>query len=153
MFLYNSLGGNSMKKIIVASDHGGYELKNNIKEYLIDLNYEVTDIGTDTKESCDYPVFANKLCERILSGEFEKGILFCGTGLGMALAANRHKGIRAVCVSDTYSAKMSREHNNSNVLTLGERVLGFGLAREIVDVWLKSEFSSGRHQKRLDMLD
>ena len=142
-----------MNKIIIASDHGGFELKNIIKEYLTTNNYEVLDLGTNDTNSCDYPIYAQKLCKEILNGNFKRGILVCGTGLGMQIAANRNKGIRAVCVSDTFSAKMSREHNNSNVLCLGGRVLGKGLALEIVDNWLKTEFQGERHQKRIDMYD
>ncbi len=142
-----------MKKIVIASDHGGLELKNKIINYLALIGYEVLDLGTDSFDSCDYPVYAKKLCKKILNNEFEKGILFCGTGLGMQICANRFKGIRAVCVCESYSAKMSREHNNSNVLTLGARVLGDEAAKEIVNVWLNTEFLSGRHQKRLDMID
>lgn len=140
-------------KIALASDHSGFELKEKIKEYLISKKINVEDFGTYDNNSCDYPLYANKVCEAILNKEFEKGILICGTGLGMQIAANRHKGIRAACVSDTYSAKMSRAHNNSNILTLGARVLGFGLACEIVDCWLNTDFEAGRHTKRIDMLD
>ena len=142
-----------MNKIVIASDHGGFELKLKIKEYLLSQNYDVLDLGTDSNKSCDYPYFAKKLCSKILSGEFNKGILICGTGLGMSICANRFKGIRAACVSDTYSAKMSRLHNNSNVLCLGSRVLGVGLACDILDIWLNTSFEANRHQKRLDMID
>lgn len=142
-----------MNKIVIASDHGGFELKLKIKEYLLSQNYDVLDLGTDSNKSCDYPYFAKKLCSKILSGEFNKGILICGTGLGMSICANRFKGIRAACVSDTYSAKMSRLHNNSNVLCLGSRVLGVGLACDILDIWLNASFEANRHQKRLDMID
>ncbi len=142
-----------MNKIVIASDHGGFELKLKIKEYLLSQNYDVLDLGTDSNKSCDYPYFAKKLCSKILSGEFNKGILICGTGLGMSICANRFKGIRAACVSDTYSAKMSRLHNNSNVLCLGSRVLGAGLACDILDIWLNTSFEGDRHQKRLDMID
>lgn len=142
-----------MNKIVIASDHGGFELKLKIKEYLLSQNYDVLDLGTDSNKSCDYPYFAKKLCTKILSGEFNKGILICGTGLGMSICANRFKGIRAACVSDTYSAKMSRLHNNSNVLCLGSRVLGAGLACDILDIWLNTSFEGNRHQKRLDMID
>lgn len=142
-----------MNKIVIASDHGGFELKLKIKEYLLSQNYDVLDLGTDSNKSCDYPYFAKKLCSKILSGEFNKGILICGTGLGMSICANRFKGIRAACVSDTYSAKMSRLHNNSNVLCLGSRVLGDGLACDILDIWLNTSFEGNRHQKRLDMID
>lgn len=142
-----------MKKIIIASDHGGLELKNDIKEYLELSGYFVEDLGTNSFDSCDYPVYADKLCQKILNKEFEKGILFCGTGIGMSIAANRNKGIRAACVSDTFSAKMSREHNNSNVLALGARVIGLGLAKDITSTWLKSDFYGERHQRRIDMFD
>ena len=139
-------------KIALASDHGGYNLKQKIYEYLKD-KYEVVDFGTNSTDSCDYPVYAKKVAEAVLNQGYERGILICGTGIGMAITANRYKGIRASNVSDTYSAKMTRLHNNSNVLTLGERVIGVGLAKEIVDVWLNTEFEGGRHQKRIDMLD
>ena len=142
-----------MNKIVIASDHGGFELKLKIKEYLLSQNYDVLDLGTDSNKSCDYPYFAKKLCSKILSGEFNKGILICGTGLGMSICANRFKGIRAACVSDTYSPKMSRSHNNSNVLCLGSRVLGAGLVCDILDIWLNTSFEANRHQKRLDMID
>ncbi len=141
------------EKILLASDHGGFELKEKIKQYLLEKDYDVLDLGTDSNSSCDYPVFAKKLCKEIINNTSSKGILICGTGLGMQITANRFKNIRAVCVSDTYSAKMSREHNNSNVLCLGARVLGFGLAVEILNVWLNTDFQGERHQKRLSMID
>ncbi len=141
------------EKIIIASDHGGFELKEKIIAYLNENNYEVEDLGTNSKESCDYPIFAKKLCKELLENNVKKGILVCGTGLGMQITANKFKGIRAVCVSDTYSAKMSREHNDSNVLCLGARVLGEGLAKEIIDIWLKTDFLGERHQRRVDMID
>lgn len=141
------------EKIIIASDHGGFELKEKIIAYLNENNYEVEDLGTNSKESCDYPVFAKKLCKELLENNIKKGILVCGTGLGMQITANKFKGIRAVCVSDTYSAKMSREHNDSNVLCLGARVLGEGLAKDIIDVWLKTNFLGERHQRRVDMIE
>lgn len=140
------------EKIIIASDHGGFELKEEIKFFLKN-DYEIVDLGTDSSESCDYPVFAKKLCKKILNKEAKRGILICGTGLGMQIMANRYKGIRAAAVSETYSAKMSRQHNNSNVLCLGGRVLGFGLAKEIVQIWLNTEFLGSYHQRRIDMLD
>ena len=141
------------EKIIIASDHGGFELKGKIIAYLNENNYEVEDLGTNSKESCDYPIFAKKLCKELLENNLKKGILVCGTGLGMQITANKFKGIRAVCVSDTYSAKMSREHNDSNVLCLGARVLGEGLAKDIIDVWLKTDFLGERHQRRVDMIE
>lgn len=141
------------EKIIIASDHGGFELKEKIIAYLNENNYEVEDLGTNSKDSCDYPIYAKKLCKELLENNIKKGILVCGTGLGMQITANKFKGIRAVCVSDTYSAKMSREHNDSNVLCLGARVLGEGLAKDIIDVWLKTDFLGERHQRRVDMID
>jgi len=140
-------------KIAIASDHGGYELKNNIYKYLSDLCYEVEDFGCYDKESCDYPIYAKKVAKAVLEGGFQKGILICGTGLGMQIAANKFKGIRAICVTETYSAKMGVKHNNANILTLGERVIGFGLAHDIVDAFLNAEFQQGRHQKRIDMIE
>lgn len=141
-----------MEKIIIASDHGGIDLKQDLIEKL-KVQYEIVDIGTYDKNSCDYPKYAKEVAKRIQSGEFEKGILICGTGVGMSICANRFKGIRAVCCSDTYSAKLSRQHNNSNVLCLGQRVLGFGLAYEIANVWLNGEFEAGRHLNRINMID
>ncbi len=140
-------------KIAIASDHGGFILKNNIYKYLLVKGYNIVDFGTNSSESCDYPVFAKKVCAAILNEEVHYGILICGTGLGMQMCANRFKGIRAACVSDTYSAKMSRLHNNSNVLTMGARVVGEGLAYDIVDVWLGTNYEGGRHEKRIKMLD
>ena len=140
-------------KIAIASDHGGFELKNEIFKYLMQKGFDVVDFGTNTSESCDYPVFAKKVCSKILNKEFDSGILICGTGIGMSIAANRFKGIRAACVSDTYSAKMTRAHNDSNVLCFGARVVGFGLATKIVDTWLETKYEGGRHQKRVEMLD
>lgn len=142
-----------MQKIIIASDHGGYDLKLELIEHLKEKNFDVVDIGTKDKKSCNYPTYAKKLCAEILNNNFKRGILVCGTGLGMQISANRFKGIRAVCVSDTFSAKMSKAHNNSNVLCLGGRVLGVGLAKEILDTWLSTEFESGRHQQRIDLID
>ena len=140
-------------KIAIASDHGGLNLKNYIIKYLKEKNIETVDFGTNDLNSCDYPIFANKVSNAVLNDGFERGILVCGTGVGMAIAANRFKGIRAVNASDTYSAKMSRLHNNSNILTLGERVVGFDLALDIVEIWLKTDFEAGRHLKRIDMID
>ena len=139
-------------KIAIASDHGGYNLKQTILEYLKD-KYEIVDFGTYTQESCDYPLYAKKVVDAILHDKFERGILICGTGIGMAISANRYKGIRAANVSDTFSARMTRMHNDSNILTLGERVIGSGLAKDIVDIWLNTKYDGGRHQKRIEMLD
>ena len=140
-------------KIAIASDHGGFNLKNDIKDYLTLKGVQFEDFGVNEPASCDYPIYAKKVVDAILNDNFDRGILVCGTGIGMAIMANRFKGIRAVNASDTYSAKMSRLHNNSNILTLGERVLGKGLAIDIVDIWLNSKFEEGRHQRRIDMFD
>lgn len=139
------------KRIIIGSDHGGYNLKLDLIGYLKELDYEVCDIGCYTEESCDYPIIAQGLVKEVIrtSGQ---GILICGTGVGMSIAANRFDGIRASLCTDTYTAKMTRKHNDSNVLCLGERVLGKGLALEIVDTWLHTDFEGERHQRRIDMI-
>lgn len=136
-------------KIAIGSDHGGIHLKNYLKEYLQGQGWEVLDCGTYTEESCDYPDIAAKLCGEIAQGTVTQGILVCGTGLGMSIAANKCAGIRAAVVTDEYSAVKSKEHNNANVLCLGERVLGTGLAESLVDAWLKTEFAGGRHARRV----
>ena len=140
-----------MSKIIIASDHGGYNLKTKIVEHLREKGYEVDDLGTHSTESCDYPIYAKKVAQEVLATG-HKGILVCGTGIGMSIAANRFDGIRASHCTDTFSARMTRMHNNSNILCLGERITGAGLALDIVDIWLNTEFSGGRHQARLDMI-
>ena len=142
-----------MKKIAIASDHGGYEYKKILVPYLKEKGYQVFDLGTNSDESCDYPIYASKVCDEILNGCCELGILICGTGIGMSIAANRNKGIRASVVSDVFSAKMTRMHNNSNVLCLGARVLGIGLVKELVDIWLETEYIGSYHEKRIQMLD
>ena len=139
-------------KIAIGSDHGGIHLKNYLKEYLQGKGWEVLDCGTYTEESCDYPDIAAKLCGEIAQGTVTQGILVCGTGLGMSIAANKCAGIRAAVVTDEYSAVKSKEHNNANVLCLGERVLGTGLAESLVDAWLKTEFAGGRHARRVDKI-
>jgi len=141
-----------MQKIIIASDHGGYNLKNQIKEYLENNSYDVEDYGCYTNESCDYPIYAKKVAEAVSNDSNLKGILVCGTGIGMSIAANKVKNIRASLCSDTFSARMTRMHNDANILCLGERVTGAGLALDIVDVWLRTEFSGGRHQRRIEMI-
>ncbi len=141
-----------MNKIIIGCDHGGIELKNEIKAHLEKRGIDVTDVGTYTAESCNYPDYARALCTRIQSGEFERGILVCGTGIGMSIAANKHNGIRAACCSDTFSARMTRMHNDANVLCLGGRVVGAGLACDMVDLFVDTEFDGGRHSTRVSML-
>ncbi|MBQ7127055.1 ribose 5-phosphate isomerase B [bacterium] len=139
------------KRIIIGSDHGGYNLKLDIIRHLKDSEYEVCDLGCYSEESCDYPLIAQSVSKEVLrvSG---RGILICGTGVGMSIAANRFDGIRASLCTDTYTAKMTRKHNNSNILCLGERVVGKGLALEITDTWLNTDFEGERHQKRIDMI-
>lgn len=141
-----------MNKIIIGCDHGGLELKNEIIKYLNAKSIETYDVGTYTTDSCNYPDYAKALCEKIQSGEFERGILVCGTGIGMSIAANKHNGIRAACCSDTFSARMTRMHNDSNVLCLGGRVVGVGLALDMVDLFVETEFEGGRHTQRVEML-
>jgi ribose 5-phosphate isomerase B len=139
-------------EIAIGSDHAGYELKRQIIEHLIQKGVEVKDFGSYSTERCDYPVYGYKVAKAVASGECEKGILICGTGVGISLAANKVKGIRAVVCSEPYSAQLSRRHNNTNVLALGARVVGSELARMIVDCWLEAEYEGGRHQKRIDMI-
>ncbi len=141
-------------RIAIGSDHGGYEYKQEILKYLEERDYEVKDFGTYSKESCDYPVIAKAVAKAVVSGEYERGILICGTGIGMSIAANKVRGVRAALCSDTFSAHATREHNNSNILCLGQRAIGDKLALDIVDVWLKTEFSGdSRHQRRIDMIE
>ena len=141
-----------MNKIIIGCDHGGLELKNEIIAHLNKSGVDTVDVGTYTADSCNYPDYARALCERIQSGEFERGILVCGTGIGMSIAANKHNGIRAACCSDTFSARMTRMHNDANVLCLGGRVVGAGLACDMVDLFVNTEFEGGRHTTRVSML-
>ena len=140
--------------IVVVSDHAGFTLKEDVKTFLESEGHSVIDCGTYSKESCDYPVIAKAVAKAVVSGEYERGILICGTGIGMSIAANKVRGIRAALCSDTFSAHATREHNNSNILCLGQRAIGDKLALDIVDVWLKTEFSGdSRHQRRIDMIE
>ncbi len=138
--------------IAIGSDHGGLNLKEIIKNYLSGRGLEVKDFGTFTAESCDYPDIAKAVAEGVLSGGCEKGILICGTGIGMSIAANKVDGIRAAHVTDTYSARMAKEHNNANIICLGERITGCDLAVEIVKSYIDAEFGGDRHQKRVDKI-
>lgn len=141
-------------KIVIASDHGGLRLKNELVSLLKKDGHDVEDIGTHTDASCDYPDFAHSVAKSIVSGGAERGILVCGTGVGMSIAANRHAGVRAVVCSDTYTAKLSRSHNDSNVLCIGERVVGSGLGWEIVSAWVAEPASTDeRHSKRRAKLE
>ena len=141
-----------MKKLIIGCDHAAPQLKAIVREHLIARGFDVEDIGVHTTESCHYPVIAHELCQKLQSGERDLGILICGTGIGMSMAANKHDGIRAACCSDTFSARLTREHNNANVLCFGARVVGEGLALELVDAFVDAEFEGGKHQTRVEMI-
>ena len=139
-------------KLLIGSDHGGFHLKEHLKKYLSGKGYEILDVGTDSEESVDYPDYAAKLCSEIARGAAAKGILVCGTGIGISIAANKCPGIRAALCNDVFGAKMSREHNDANVLCMGERIIGVGTAELIVDTWLGTAFAGGRHQRRVDKI-
>lgn len=141
-----------MMKIGIGNDHAAVDMKNEVVEYLQEKGYEVVNYGTDTTESCHYPVYGEKVGKAVASGEVDLGILICGTGVGISLAANKVKGIRAVVCSEPYSAKLSRQHNNTNILAFGARVVGIEMAKMIIDEWLNAEFMGGRHQTRVDMI-
>lgn len=140
-------------KIAIGSDHGGFDYKASIIKALQDKGYDVVDMGTYSPESCDYPIIAKKVARAVAKGDFEKGILVCGTGIGMSMAANKVKGIRAAVCGDTFSARATRAHNNANILCLGQRVVGEGLALDIVDIWLATKFEGGRHERRVNMIE
>lgn len=139
-------------KITIGSDHGAVELKDAMKKVLAEMEIEVNDVGTFGTDSVDYPDIAQKVCAEVVSGKSERGIVLCGTGIGVSIAANKIHGIRCALCNDVYSAKKSREHNNANVLAMGGRVLGFGLAEEIVRAWISSEFEGGRHERRINKI-
>lgn len=139
-------------KIALAADHGGFTLKETIKKQLEKLGHDAHDFGTYSEESVDYPDYGIKVAEAVARGEFERGILVCGTGLGMSIVANKVPGIRCALLHDTFSAQATREHNNTNVMAMGARVIGPGLAELIVETWLNTEYAGGRHQKRLDKI-
>lgn len=138
--------------IALGADHGGYELKEAIKKHLEERKIEYKDFGTNSTESVDYAPIAAVTARAVANGECEKGILCCGTGIGISMAANKVKGIRAACCSDYFSAKYTRLHNDANILAMGGRVVGVGLALELVDVFLDTEFEGGRHQRRIDQI-
>ncbi len=140
-------------KVIVGSDHGGFNLKNAIVSELKEKGVDITDFGPESDDSVDYPDFAKPLAEKVAAGEYDKGILICGTGIGMSISANKVNGIRCALVHDTFSARATREHNDSNILAMGERVIGKGLASDIVDIWLNTEFEGGRHEKRVRKIE
>ena len=140
-------------KIVLGCDHAGFELKDLVSAYLEGEGHEVIDEGTFSRESCDYPDFAEKVAMRVSSGEAERGILICATGIGMAMTANKVPGVRAAVCNDLYTARYSRLHNDSNVLAIGARVIGPGLAEEVLRIWIETAFEGGRHSRRLARLD
>lgn len=142
----------NQKTIAIGCDHGAYELKEIVKKHLEEKGFTCIDHGTDSTASVNYPVYAHAVCQSVQKKEAELGILLCGTGIGMSMAANKHHGIRAALCSDTFSARLTRNHNDANVLCIGARVVGFGLALDIVDSFLGAEFEGGRHSERVNMV-
>jgi ribose 5-phosphate isomerase B len=139
-------------KIALGSDHAGFELKEDLRSYLAQMKIDALDLGTYSEDSVDYPDVAVKVAEKVAQGEVERGLLICGTGIGMSIVANRFAGVRAALCHDLYTARISREHNDANILALGGRLIGKGLAREILRVWLETEFQGGRHERRLNKI-
>lgn len=142
-----------MKKIAIGCDHVGFELKPVIIEHLESRGIEVVDFGTTNNQRTDYPIYGKSVAQAVVQEKVDGGILICGTGIGISIAANKLKGIRAAVCSEPYSARLSREHNDSNILALGARIVGSGLAKTIVDAWLDAEFEGGRHKARISRLD
>lgn len=140
-------------KIAIASDHGGFLLKEAIKFHLTEKGYEILDLGTDSEESVDYPVYGKACGEAVASGKAERGIVCCGTGIGISIAANKVKGIRAAVVTNEFMAEMTKRHNDANIIAFGGRVLDAETAIRLTDIWLDAEFEGGRHQRRVDMLN
>jgi ribose 5-phosphate isomerase B len=145
-------GGRNVR-IAIGADHGGFQAKQAVIEHLRDQGLEVVDFGTDSEESCDYPDIAHVVAKEVSGGGFDQGILICGTGIGMSLAANKVPGIRAALCNDTYSARMAREHNDSNILCLGARVVGLGVMLDIIDTYVQGSFVGGRHKTRVDKIE
>ncbi|OQY01558.1 MAG: ribose 5-phosphate isomerase B [Desulfobacteraceae bacterium 4572_130] len=141
------------RKIVIGSDHAAFDLKEKVKKFVLELNYKINDIGTFTKESINYVDFGKKVAQAVSKKEYPMGILLCGTGIGMSITANRFSGVRAALCSDIFSVKMSRKHNDSNILVLGGRVVGDILAFELIKVWLETPFDGGRHLKRIMKID
>lgn len=139
-------------KIAVGSDHAGLDLKEHIKNFLLEKKFEVIDVGTNEKVSTDYPIYARAVCKKIQKNEADLGILICGSGIGMSITANKFKKVRAALCTNEYMARMSRAHNNANVLCMGERVIGKDLAISIVEAWLSASFEGGRHKRRVDLI-
>lgn len=139
-------------KIAIGNDHSAVEMKQLIQQYLEEKGYEVINFGTDSEESCDYPIYGEKVGRAVVDGKADLGVVICGTGVGISLAANKVKGVRAVVCSEPYSAKLSKQHNNTNVLAFGARVVGIELAKMILDSWLEAEFEGGRHERRVNLI-
>ena len=139
--------------IALASDHAGFELKEAIKKHLIENNYDIMDFGTNSKASCDYPEFANKAAEAVALGQCEKGIVSCGTGIGVSIVANKTKGIRCALVTNEFLAEMCKRHNNANMIAFGSRVLDVQTVIRLLDIWLYAHFEEGRHKERIDQID
>ncbi len=140
-------------KISIGSDHGGFALKQKIAKHLISKGYEIVDVGTNDENSCDYPIYGEKAALEVTNGNCECGIVICGTGIGISLAANKVKGIRCALAGDCFSAKMAKMHNNANMLAIGARVTGESLALQIVDEYLNATFEAGRHERRVSLID
>jgi len=139
-------------KIAIAADHGGYQLKTVLVAYLQEKGYDYTDFGTDSEESVDYPAFGKKVGEEVASGRYDRGVVICGTGIGIGISANKIPGIRCALCHDVYSAQATREHNDSNMLSMGGRVIGPGHALMVLEVWLHTDFAGGRHQRRVEAI-
>ena len=139
-------------KIGIGNDHAAVDMKFEIVKYLEESGYEVVNFGTDTNDSCDYPVYGEKVARAVANGEADRGILICGTGVGISLAANKVKGIRAAVCSESVTARFSRLHNDANILAFGARIVGAETAKDMVNVWLNTEFEGGRHQRRVDLI-
>ncbi len=140
-------------KVAIGADHGGFELKEQIKPLLAELGHDVEDVGCFSLDSVDYPEQAKEVSKMVSDGTVDRGILICGTGIGMSITANRFKGVRAALCHELFTARMSREHNDANILCMGGRVIGPGLAREMVKIWLATPFEGGRHKRRINMID
>jgi ribose 5-phosphate isomerase B len=151
--LFSKIFQDKNMQIALACDHGGFELKEELKTFLKSLGVEPIDLGTFNEDSVDYPDFGTLVAEKVSRGELEKGILICGTGIGMSMVANKFPRIRAAVANDLYSSRCSREHNDANILIIGGRIVGKELAKEIVRVWLETPFAGGRHKRRLEKIE
>lgn len=141
-----------MEKIAIASDHGGRELKEDLIAYLKEIGFEPVDMGVNSDKSVDYPDYGIPVAEEVSKGDMNRAVLLCGTGIGMSILANKFRGVRAALVNDVYTARMAKEHNDANILVIGGRVVGKGLAREMLKTWIEATFEGGRHQRRLDKI-